>query len=252
MIEHFFTDTVPGVFETRLAFAALAVLASAIIRGYAGFGMALMMIPALTVLYGPLEAIAVTVVVGLVGQVQHFPWAIRHVHWPELGPLLAGICLASPPGVWLLFTTDPEIIGHVIGVLVITFSALLATGWVYRGRRSWPASGAAGALCGFVAGVSGMGTPLAVIYFLSGSSEANTQRANIIVTVLIILIVLLVPFVWRDVIGADTLARSILMFPITILGNWTGSRLFQVAPEAHYRHFALGLVIVTGLTVIIF
>lgn len=252
MIEHFLTVTVPEVFETRLALAAVAVLASALIRGYAGFGVALMMIPALTLLYGPLEAIAVTLVIGLAGQAQLLPWASRRVHWPELGPLAAGIGLAAPFGAWLLFATDPEIIRRAIGVLVIAISALLATGWTYGGRRSWPRSMVAGALCGFVTGASGMGAPLAAIYFLSADHGARTQRANIILAMFTLIVVLLVPFVWRGAVGPETLARALLVFPITLLGTWAGSRLFQIAPEAHYRRFALGLVIATGLAVLVF
>ena len=62
MIEQFLSEALPAVLDYRLALAALAAMASALIRGYAGFGVAMMMVPSLSMLYGPIEAIAITII----------------------------------------------------------------------------------------------------------------------------------------------------------------------------------------------
>ena len=48
MLDQFLQEILPAVLDYRLALAAVAALASALIRGYAGFGVAMMMVPALS------------------------------------------------------------------------------------------------------------------------------------------------------------------------------------------------------------
>jgi uncharacterized membrane protein YfcA len=44
----------------------------------------------------------------------------------------------------------------------------------------------------------------------------------------------------------------LILFPATLLGTWAGNWAFQRAPQAIYRKVALGLLIITGLAVLVF
>ncbi len=252
MLDQFLTETFPAVLDYRLALAALAVLASALIRGYAGFGVALMMVPSLSILYGPVEAIAVMIMVGFVGQSQLFPGAARTAHWPELGPLLIALIASVPVGTLILFAADPQIMRRAIGVLVVGASVILATGWTYGGRRDSVQGAIVGVLSGLITGSTGLGAPVAAVYFLSGPYAPKVQRANIIIAMCTLIVVMLVPFAWSGNIDQSTIARSIALSPIAIIGTWLGNRLFHIARQEHYKRYALGLLVITGFAALIF
>ena len=72
-----------GVFTADLAIAAVVAAFSGIIHGYTGFGAALVMAPLLSLLFGPVEAIAVMVISALLGSVHVYPGAARLALWRE-------------------------------------------------------------------------------------------------------------------------------------------------------------------------
>ncbi len=252
MIEQFLSEALPAVLDYRLALAALAAMASALIRGYAGFGVAMMMVPSLSMLYGPIEAIAITIMVGFVGQSQLLPPALGKAHWPELGPLLIAVILSAPLGTMILFAVDPQIVRRVIGILVLGASITLATGWSYKGPRGTLQGVITGLLCGSITGATGLGAPIAAVYFLASSHAVAVQRANIIITMCTLIMVILIPFAWSGNIDQLSIARSIGLFPIAIFGTWLGNRLFRITGDGHYKHYAIGLLILTGFATVIF
>ena len=115
--------------------AAVVVAAAGLVRGYGGFGGGLVAIPLLSLIYGPVEAYAMTAIIGVPGYVPLLPRAVRIADWTELAPTLAAATVATPIGVAALVIADPELIRRLIGLFVLLGAALLATGWVYRGRR---------------------------------------------------------------------------------------------------------------------
>ena len=94
-----------GLTEAQLAVAILATLAAAFVRGLAGFGMAILLVPVLGLAVPPREAVVVAnwlgLLIGLVG--------IRKIIGASERSALhisALAVLATPLGVWLLAITD--------------------------------------------------------------------------------------------------------------------------------------------------
>ena len=244
-------EEILSVLTTDLALAAAVAVISGIVHGYTGFGGALVMVPLLSLLYGPVEAIAVVVISALLGSAHVYAGAARHALWRELGPLSAAIVVATPLGVAVLFAADPEWIRRTIGVFVLLSALLIMSGWVYRGRRGMVASGIAGALCGGITGVAGVGGPPIVVYFLAAPEAAHVQRANIIISIGVVAVVTLVTLALGGAIETATMVRGVVIAPFYLVGFWTGSRLFAIAPAELYRKVALWLLIATGLSVIV-
>ena len=160
--------------------------------------------------------------------------------------------MATPLGTAVLFSADPEWIRRAIGAFVLLAALLIMSGWVYRGRRGALASGIAGALCGGITGVAGVGGPPVVVYFLAAPEAPNIQRANIVITIGVVILVTLVALAVGGGIGIGTVARAVVIAPFYMAGFWAGARLFAVAPEDLYRKVALWLLIATGLSVVVF
>ena len=64
--------------DYKLAVLAVAVVVGGIVRGFTGFGSALIIIPALTILFGPRQAVAMHIVMEIPVLLNLLPAAIRH------------------------------------------------------------------------------------------------------------------------------------------------------------------------------
>ncbi|NQU69925.1 MAG: sulfite exporter TauE/SafE family protein, partial [Rhodospirillales bacterium] len=161
------TEFLAQVLTAEFALGALIVLFSGMIHGYTGFGAGLLMMPLFALLFGPIEAIAISTIVAIFGSAQLYSGAARHANWRELMPILIALVLATPMGTYLLFNLNPELIRRAMGGFVLLFALILMSGWIYRGHRSLATSAAAGAVSGLVTGAVGVGGPPVALYFLS-------------------------------------------------------------------------------------
>ena len=246
------SDSLIPILNTVLGLGALVALFSGLIHGYTGFGAALLMMPLLALLFGPVQSIAITSVVVLSGSAQLYPGALRHAHWAELLPMSLAVMIITPVAAILLFSLNPEIVRRAMGAFVLLFAVLLMSGWSYRGRRGPLASTVAGALAAGITGISGLGGPALALYFLSSPEPAQVQRANIVIGVSVVVLVFLVSIAIGGALTDQTLLRAIILIPAYVLGTWSGSRLFAVAPKEYFRRVAIWLLLVTGVGVILF
>ena len=159
-----------AIFETtnsRLALGIFVGLVSGFLHGYSGFAGGLLLSPLLAILYGPVEGIFASGVAGIAGSLQLLPRAIQNANWPEAAPAAILILLATPFGVVVLVSSDPELIRRAIGGFVLVIALIMMTGWVYRGPRGITGGSIAGLLSGAVTGATGAGGPIIVFYFLA-------------------------------------------------------------------------------------
>lgn len=239
------------VWNADLLYAALIAIVSGAIHGYTGFGAALFMVPLFALLFGPVDAIAISIVMGLFGSVQLYPGAARSAHWRELIPVCQAIAIFTPIGTYLLFSVDDEIIQNAMGILVLLAALILLSGWTYKGPRGLVASVVTGGLGGSLTGAAGVGGPALALYFLSAPSAPAEQRANIVISVAAVLIMTLLSLVVAGGVSQGILLRAIFLIPVYVLGTWSGSRMFVIAPQAYFRRVALWLLVAAGLGILI-
>ncbi len=239
------------IWNAELLYAALIAVVSGIIHGYTGFGAALLMVPLFALIFGPVEAIAIAIIMGLFGSVQLYPRAARDACWRELLPVCLAIAVFTPVGVAFLFSLDEAVVRDVIGACVLLAALILLSGWTYKGPRGAAAGVVAGGLAGGITGAAGVGGPALALYFLSAPAPAAEQRANIVISVAAVLVMTLLSLVVAGGVAHEILLRAVIMIPIYVLGTWSGSRLFVIAPQAYFRRIALWLLVATGIGVIL-
>jgi uncharacterized membrane protein YfcA len=244
-------DSLLVFLDMDLLLAIGIIIFAAIISGYTGFGGALFQVPLMVMLFGPVEAVAVTRLVSMFGRAQLYPSSARTANWSEVFPLVIAIVVITPFASSVLFIADPDLIRRGIGGLVIALTIFMLSGWQYRGPRRWPASLSFGAACGALAGVAGIGGPPMVVYFMAGPDEARVKRANIIITVALVTLVVLITFIVKGGVGISTLVRAAILFPASIAGTWIGNWIFKIAPQSYFRKFALGVLFATGLAALL-
>ncbi len=243
-------ELITPLLDGHLAIAAVVAVAAGILHGYTGFGGALLMVPLLSLLFGPIEAIVVTVLSGVFGLIPLVPGALKIVRWREIATMSLAIVIVTPLGAAALFVTDPATVRQIIGAIVLVVAVALAVGWVYRGPRGAVPGAVAGALCGAITGFAGMGGPPVALYFLSAPLPADIQRANIVIAIGVVAVMTVVSFAVGGGIGIETLLRVVALAPPYVAGSWAGARLFAHAPETLYKRVAIGLLIATGIAVL--
>lgn len=236
-----------GLLDADLLAAAVVTIVAGLMRGFAGFGSAMLMAPIFAILFGPAEMVAIVCMIELTVAVQLLPGAAREAQWRFVGPMSAAAVLFMPAGGWVLLTLDPEILKRGVAATVLLFAFVLLSGWRYRGRKSTAVACALGALSGAMMTSIGIGGPPVLLYMLSGPDSAATNRANIIVYFAATGIFLLLVLFGVGVVGADAFWRAALLTPPFLLAAWAGARLFRQSSEKLYRRAALAFLLGVGL-----
>lgn len=244
-------DLVLGVLTLPFALAIGGALLGGLMHGYTGWGGGMVMIPLFSLLFGPVEALAITAFGGVMVAAQIYPAALRITQWRDSLPLSVGVLILTPIGALLLLNTDPELVRRFIGFAVIAATLLLLSGWRYKGNRGPWAGGVFGGLSGFVNGFSGIGGPIVVIYVMALPDDAAVQRANIVVVSGLTIFIIMITLGLGGGISAETLVRGLLLGPVQMVGGWVGAQLFRIAPQDIFRRVTLGLLILLGVTVIL-
>ena len=71
-------------------------LAGGIMQGFNGWGGAMLMMPLITLVYTPAEALALLVVGGLIMSAQLYPRALKEVTWDSMRPMLLALIIFTP------------------------------------------------------------------------------------------------------------------------------------------------------------
>lgn len=240
-------DVLGLALDRWLALVIAAVALSGFMRGFVGFGAALVSVPILSLVLGPKTAIAVTGVMGLPALVQLLPEAIRGAERPLVLPIGIATFLAAPVGTLLLVTIDPALMKIAISGLVLAMVAMLASGWQVKGEVGPLRLLVAGVVGGLIQGSAGMGGPPVVAVVLARAGNAVQQRANVLALMTVMSLSSLLPLVLYGLMTRRAVLIGALLFPVYSLTTWFGSRYFAVGGQAYYRRAAIGMLACVGL-----
>jgi uncharacterized protein len=227
--------------------AIAAALVAGLLRGFAGFGSAMLMAPIFAILFGSAEMIATIVAMELAISFHLFPAARRDCNWTVVAPMTIAACIAMPLGLWLLVNLDRAILTKLVSAIVAAFALVMLAGWRWRGMRGAVPSAVVGTLSGAMMATTSVGGPPVLLYMLSSDDAPATVRANAITYYFATQFLLLAIMFAAGVAGMTALMRAAVLFPFMLGGSWGGVRMFRGADELFYRRVALGLLLAVGL-----
>lgn len=226
--------------------AILATAIAGLMRGYAGFGTAIILAPIYSVLWGPLAGVPVMLLMELLVSLQLLPRAFRDADKRVIIPIGGAAALATPLGAYVLLAADPELLRRAIGGLVLVFGFLMLSGWRYHGARPFGLNVAVGTAAGLLKGATGMSGPPVILYLLAGPEEAKRHRANLILFFGLIAVISVVVPLFAGLIDGPVLLRFLIMLPVLMVFVRVGAALFGVVPVRFYKPFALALLTTAG------
>lgn len=238
--------------DLNFAFAALAVAVAGIVRGFSGFGAGMILVPVLSLLYGPVVAVVSVVIMELVPAVQLLPGVLHRCDWRSVVPMSVAAVITVPLGSYVLVVIDEHSMRMLISVLVLSGVGLLASGWRYRSadsNRSAPV--VTGAVSGMLSGATGLGGLPVVMYYLSGTQRAEVTRASVVIFLFVSVMVSLAMFIYHGIITRDILIRCLSLAPLLLVSIWIGGRLFGRTSESLFRNLLLVMLTVVSVLMLV-
>ncbi len=240
-----------AILDPRMLAAVAITAVAGVMRGYAGFGTAILLAPIYALLWGPRAGVPVMLLMELVTSAQLLPRSIRTADHRVVLPMGIAASIATPIGAWVLLTADQETLRRAIGAMVLAFGLLLMSGWRYHGARPWSLNAVIGVISGLMKGSTGMSGPPVILYLLAGKEAARQHRDNLILFFAMIGIVAVIPPILGGIVDEATLVRAAVLLPVLYLCVRLGVRLFGVLPDRWYRRIAFMLLVATGLTALL-
>jgi uncharacterized membrane protein YfcA len=233
--------------EPRFWLAAAIASLAGLVRGFSGFGSALIHIPLVSAVYSPQVAASSFVIIDCLTALYFVPKVYKDANWREILPLAAAAIVAAQFGTLILIYADPIALRWMICGLVGIILAVLVSGWRSHGRPKLPITIAVGLLAGLLGGAVQISGPPVIIYWLSAALAAHVVRANFIVYFAIFSAASLVTYALRGLLTADIVALSLMIGPLQVGAMALGSQFFFRASEADFRRVAYVIVAMAAI-----
>ena len=236
-----------AVTDPRFVLAVGIAALAGFVRGFSGFGSALIYMPLISAVYGPRIA-APTLL--LIDTICGFPFALKAIpdcNWREVRLVMIAGAIGVPAGVVALVLVNALTLRWLIAVLVLVAVAILASGWRYHGKPTVAASLGVGALSGFGAGAVQIAAPPLLVYWLGGQNSAATVRANIMVYFIMQGVLTFLFYLYGALFTTESLALALLLGVPFGLAMTAGASRFHGTSDAFYRRTAYVIIAFAGL-----
>lgn len=232
-------------------FAIVAVIFAGVVRGFSGFGVGMVLVPTLSLLYSPVVAVLTVVLLEIIPSIQLLPNAFRKCDWRSVMPISIAVIVTIPIGSWVLVYTDPQILRIIIASILIISVIILASGWRFRGEYTTTMTTSTGAASGLISGATSLGGLPIILYYLSGKFSAEVARASMVVFLLFTAVVSLITYGMHGLFNTELVIRTAWMVPPFILSIGLGGFLFGKVPESIFRNMTLLLLGIVGLLMLV-
>lgn len=232
---------------TIVALAAAAIVAG-LVRGFTGFGAAMIFMPVASFLVGPKIAVIMMWTVDLLPTLPILVPALAKARWGSVLPVTAGSAMTVWLGVYWLKHGDTEALRWCVSIAILLVVPVLWSGWRYLGPRPMPLSLAVGWLTGFLGGATQIAGPPAIIYWLASADAAWQFRANIIALLFTTSLMSGATMYLNGLFVQNALVLALLCTPVYVLAVIAGKNLFGKVSEQGFRRFAFFLILAIAVT----
>ncbi|ARP98355.1 hypothetical protein CAK95_04070 [Pseudorhodoplanes sinuspersici] len=235
------------IYDPRFVAAVGVAFLSGLVRGFSGFGSALIYIPLMAAIYEPRVAAITLLLTDFTSSAPFTVPQTRRCNWREVAPVCLAAAATIPFGVLALQYLDQTILRWGAVALITALLAVLVSGWRYHAEPRLSASVGVGLFAGFGSGALQIAGPPAIIYWLGGPGSASIIRANLMVYLTSTQLVAFPLYYIRGLFSADVIILSLLLGPIFIGSMLLGSRMFKGASDTVYRRAAYIIIALSAL-----
>ncbi|WP_235438911.1 sulfite exporter TauE/SafE family protein [Candidatus Rhodobacter oscarellae] len=231
-----------------LGLLALGVALAGLVRGFSGFGTAMIYLPIAGQVLPPVWVLITMLVFDFFGPLPAAPRAWAAAHRADLGRLALGALIAMPLGVLVLTQLSPDVFRYVVSVLALGLLAILISGFRWRGSVGPPMVFGTGGVAGFLAGAAGLPGPPVILFYMARPLPPEVIRANVLLFLWLSDLSLLLIFWLRGFLVPEPLVIGALLLPLYIVGILVGTAIFDPAREVVYRRVAYAIIAASALS----
>ena len=229
-----------------LLLAPLIVLTAYVIFGLSGFGSTLIAVPLLAHMLPLKFAIPMVVVLDCIGAIGMGLRLRENVYKRELLPLMPFLVVGLLAGAYLLLRLSPEILLGTLGVFVVIYGVLYATGQQAAFRVGRWAAAPIGLVAGTTSSMFGVGGPIYVMYLTARGATPDNIRATLPVIFIFTTIGRIIIFAAAGLFTVPVLLSCAALLPVMLLGMWLGHRLHLTITRDQLVRVMGGLLIASG------
>ena len=238
--------------ELKLIYFTIIVIGiGGILRGFMGFGPALLTIPVLAFIYSPTEALVIHIIMEIPSTLYLLPSAISNSQKKEMAPMFIAMILSIPIGMYLVVSLDPQIMRRVISIIVLFLVFLLARGWKLKSLIGFKTMTLSGTLGGFIQGAAGMGGPPIVAVLLSRDNNPDISRGNVMLLMAGIVVFSIASQSFYGLMTSKLITLGLLASPIYMLTTYFGSRFYSSSGKNFFKKLALIFLAIIAITTLI-
>jgi len=230
-----------------LIVAIFAVFVAGIIRGYSGFGFAMVAVTSMSLVLPPVQVVPTVFVLEVLASLRLVPQVRKDIDWYSLRWLLIGSFIGIPFGVYLLATVPAAPMRLSISLMVLIASISLMRGFAWKRMPGIILILTTGLACGMLNGAAAIGGPPVILFYLSSPAGVKTSRASIIAYFLGIDTLCLIMAAVQGLTTFQTLLLTAVCLVPLLLGITVGSRMFIKIDQAFFRRHVLILLILLSI-----
>jgi uncharacterized membrane protein YfcA len=227
---------------TTWALSSLCIFGAAFIRGFTGFGLAVVGVPLLSLFFAPAEIVPSIMILAIIAGLQLIPKIWKRVDWKLLLPTVLGAAIGTPLGTWLLAGVSANVMRVLIGGAVLAASFAVQLGFRFAERPHPGVNAGFGAIAGLTGGAAAMPGPSVIFLFLALPVAHEVGRASLILFFQVSAMMSAVSATVGGLMEVHSLILGALLVPAMLVGNWLGDRVFDRASAKTYRRVVVLLL----------
>ena len=236
--------------------AGLAVFTAYFIKGFSGFGPALILIPSITLLFNAETAISAATYFDIIGGIILFFTVRKSIDWKFVIPITILLYIGAYFGANLLKTISTQLLEKIIGYGLIIFSAILITlkqngdDEIKQSKTKRLLSLPIAFIGGFSGGMIGISGPLLAIYMKLNYKKTYFRNQ--------LIAIFMFGAIWRfslyrmhDIAFDMDLWLLIILTIVMLIGLWFGQHFhFKVNEKTFTRIIAL-ILLIPAITILL-
>lgn len=230
-----------------LGWLALGTFIAGVVRGFTGFGTALVYLPIAGLFLPPVWALIVLVVMDVLGPLPTMPRAWRDGQPKAVAKLWLGMVLALPLGLSILYAVRPEVFRYAVCIASLVVPFLLSSGLRYQREPGTKMLFGTGVASGFLGGVAGVPGPPVILLYLASSRPTEVIRANISMYLVAFDLTLMAAFIVQGRMEWVPMVLGLVLVVPNLLGNLAGAAMFRPERQKIYRVAGYSVTVAAAL-----
>ncbi|PTX56486.1 hypothetical protein C8N43_1145 [Litoreibacter ponti] len=238
----------PETSVPELAALMAAAIMAGLVRGFSGFGTAMVYMPVAGQVLPPVWAVTTMVVMDAIGPLPNVPRALRDGKPRDVARIALGMLVMTPVGLYALRTMPPEAFRYTVSVVTLGLLVLLVGGLRYRGALTPRLLYVTGGVGGLFGGATGLAGPPVIMLYMASLEITKVIRANLLLVLVCADAIVLGLLALTGELRSSAIALGLAVMGPYLLANIAGAAMFNPDRAVLYRRVAYVIIAASALS----